>query len=423
MSDQHHRSGSSRHHLHSLMARRATPSMRTPLGNSIISPATGPNQTFAAPAMMSSSPMNITDFNVNPSILEDILQGIEIKPLLEQIPAEMSTVISQTLNDFIRAGINTELLAPGKETDQPEHMKHEDGSEGTIIIGEASDQMLMPSSTLILERNAALSDLNGSETFDPVSKIIASNVSLMTDIITAVIDIIKVRHQEELSNYIDNEILPILNQKIDSVIADCNAHINDIQRAAADAEERASIAATETNDSNRELEQNYEAAMHELNELAIIMNKFEKALAELNDQQYYLQEQQLTTCTIIEIDDESEEEAAKLSEKIEMISERIKRIQSSIENATGRIRTVLTQRCNIPEKVRAEFAITTIKEKLPEKLNGKPDPLIAEELISFINKLISTYPEQLWSIVPTLHRLISIDHTTKGELWAAQRTR
>ena len=136
--------------------------------------------------------------------------------------------------------------------------------------------MLMPSSTLILERNAALSDLNGSETFDPVSKIIASNVSLMTDIITAVIDVIKVRHQEELSNYIDNEILPILNQKIDSVIADCNAHINDIQRAAADAEERASIAATETNDSNRELEQNYEAAMHELNELAIIMNKFER---------------------------------------------------------------------------------------------------------------------------------------------------
>merc|ERR1719218_171959 len=296
-------------------------------------------------------------------------------------------------------------------------MKHEDGSDGTISIGKAHDQMLMPSSTLILERNAALSDLNGSETFDPVSKIIASNVSLMTDIITAVIDVIKDRHQEELSNYIDNEILPVLNQKIDSVIADCNAHINDIQRAAADAEERASIAATETNDSNRELEQNYEAAMHELNELAIIMNKFEKALPELNDQQYYLQEQQLTTCTIIEIDDESEEEATQLSEKIEMISERIKRIQSSIENATSRIRTVLTQRCNIPEKVRAEFAITTIKEKLPEKLNGKPDPLIAAELTSFINKLISTYPEQLWSIVPTLHRLINIDHTAKGELW------
>ena len=45
---------------------------------------------------------------------------------------------------------------------------------------------------------------------------------------------------------------------------------------------------------------------------------------------------------MIEIDDESEEEAAKLSEKIEMISARIKRIQSSIENATGRIHTVLT---------------------------------------------------------------------------------
>ena len=417
MSDHHLRSGSSRHHLHSLMARRATPSMRTPLGNSIISPATGPNQTFAAPVMLSSSPVNITDIKVNPSILDDILQGIDIKPLLEQIPATLSEAMSQTLNDFIRAGINTELLAPGKDTDEPEHMKHEDGSDGTITIGEAPDQMLMPSSDLIIERNAALSELDGSEVLDPVGKILDTNIALMTDLVTAVLDVIKVRHQEELSNYIDSEILPILNQKIDNVIANCNDHINDIQRAAADAEERASLAATETNESNRELEQNYEAAMHELNELAIIMNKFEKALTQLNDQQYHLQEEQLTTCTVIEIDAESEVEANKLSGKIEMISERIKRIQSSIDNATSRIRTVLTQRCNIPEKVRAEFAITTIKEKLPEKLNGKPDPLIAEELISFINKLISTYPEQLWSIVPTLHRLISIDHTTKGEIW------
>ena len=35
--------------------------------------------------------------------------------------------------------------------------------------------------------------------------------------------------------------------------------------------------------------------MIELNELAIIMNKFEKALAQLNDQQYYSQEEQLAT--------------------------------------------------------------------------------------------------------------------------------
>ena len=415
LSDQNSRGGSSRHHLHSLMARRATPSIRTPLGNSILSQAAGPNHSFAAPVMMSSNPMNITDININSTILEDLLQGIELEPLLDQIPATMSGVISQALNDFISAGINTELLAPGKDTDQPEHMKHEDGSDGTFTIGEDADQMLMPSSDLIIERNSALSELNGSEKIDPKGKIIDSNISLITEIITAVLDVLKVRHQQELSYYIETEVLPTLNEKIDNIIAECNARLSDFQREVAEAEERASVAATETNDSNRELEHNYEAAMIELNELAIIMNKFEKALTQLNDQQYYLQEEQLDA--VIEVDDESEKAAAKQAEKIEIVGARIKRIQSSIENATGRIRTILTQRCNIPEKVRAEFAITTIKEKLPEKLNGKPDPLIAAELTSFINKLISTYPEQLWSIVPTLHRLINIDHTAKGELW------
>lgn len=167
LSDQNSRGGSSRHHLHSLMARRATPSIRTPLGNSIISQAAGPNHSFAAPVMMSSNPMNIADININSTILEDLLQGIELKPLLDQIPATMSDVISQALNDFICAGINTELLAPGKDTDQPEHMKHEDGSDGTFTIGEDADQMLMPSSDLIIERNSALSELNGSEKIDP----------------------------------------------------------------------------------------------------------------------------------------------------------------------------------------------------------------------------------------------------------------
>lgn len=65
---------------------------------------------------------------------------------------------------------NTELLAPGKDTDEPEHMKHEDGSDGTFTIGEAPDQMLMPSIDLIIERHAALSDLNGSEKIDLVGK-------------------------------------------------------------------------------------------------------------------------------------------------------------------------------------------------------------------------------------------------------------
>lgn len=173
--------------------------------------------------------MNITDININSTILEDLLQGIELEPLLDQIPATMSGVISQALNDFISAGINTELLAPGKDTDQPEHMKHEDGSDGTFTIGEDADQMLMPSSDLIIERNSALSELNGSEKIDPKGKIIDSNISLITEIITAVLDVLKVRHQQELSYYIETEVLPTLNEKIDNIIAECNARLSDFQ--------------------------------------------------------------------------------------------------------------------------------------------------------------------------------------------------
>ena len=72
-------------------------------------------------------------------------------------------------------------------------MKHEDGSDGTFTIGEDADQMLMPSSDLIIERNSALSDLNGSEKIDPKGKIIDSNISLITEIITAVLDVNIVR--------------------------------------------------------------------------------------------------------------------------------------------------------------------------------------------------------------------------------------
>ena len=422
MSDHHHHrgGGTSRQHLHSLMARRATPSIRTPLGNRIISPAAGPDHTDIRNFTIQEvnmNPITITDFNINSTILDDILSEIEIEPLLDQIPASLSDIIKENFNGFIRAGINTELLAPGKDTDRPELMQHQDGTDGTITVGVEPDRFLMPSGELIIERNAALNELADTEKFDPVSTINDANATFLKDIVAALLEVIRVRHQDEMAHFIDTEILPVVNDQLDRLVGECNAQLRDMERAAADAEERASVAATETNDSNHELEQNYESAMRELNELAIIMNKFEKALAELNDKQYFLQEEQLATCTVMEIDDES---SKSLSMKIEMIGERIKLIQASIDNATSRIRTVLTQRCNVPEKVRAEFAITTIKEKLPEKLNGKPDPLVAEELISFINKLISTYPEQLWSIVPTLHRLINMDHTEihKGDLWS-----
>lgn len=230
-----------------------------------------------------------------------------------------------------------------------------------------------------------------------------------------------------LNEIIERVLLPITNEKIQVLVDSCNERIETaqaearaiVQRAIESADQQ-SIATAEVDDSEREIEDNFNHANSEINNLATLMHKFEQALSTLSDKQYQLQEQQLTECSIIEMEDDTDtRSSAELSKRIEAIGERITLIKSSIENVTGRIRTVLTMRCNIPEKVRAEFAISTIKEKLPEKLNGKPDPLVAEELTSFINKLIATYPEQLWSIVPTLHRLINMDHTenTKGDRW------
>ena len=60
----------------------------------------------------------------------------------------------------------------------------------------------------------------------------------LTEIITAVLDVLKARHQQELSYYIEMEILPILNEKIDNIIAECNERLNEFQREVAEAEER-----------------------------------------------------------------------------------------------------------------------------------------------------------------------------------------
>ena len=404
------------------MARRATPSFRTRVSN--ITPAAGLDESFTARIQV--DPLQLADFNINLS-MSDIFTGIEMDKIVNYKSLVSQDVVNDIFDEFIRAGVRTKMLAPGQNC-EPERLIHEDGSDGSITVNDGTE-FLMPSTKLILKKNAPL---QGDEPFDPLQLLSAHCTQHLqqaqdtTAMLMAEVTEIRLREQLEES------ILPVLNGKMQDLIAQCNARIAAAEQAARCIAQRAlesvdeRSAVTAMDDDERELETNYECATEELATLAALMHKFEQALVTLSDRQYALQEthlSQLTESEIIEVDDSDDDQADKqqrsIDKQIEAIGERIKLVKQSIENVTGRIRTVLTTRCNIPEKVRAEFAISTIKEKLPEKLNGKPDPLVAEELISFIKKLISTYPDQLWSIVPTLHRLINMDHTesSKGERW------
>ena len=141
-----------------------------------------------------------------------------------------------------------------------------------------------------------------------------------------------------LAETIENEILPVLNDKIQRLVQECNARVSaahDIALRAIEAAEVRSIAdATDIDESEREIETNYVTSMEELSNLAALMNKFEQALTTLSDRQYSLQESQLTECAIVEIDDAADETAQKLSQQIETIGERIQLVKQSIENVT-----------------------------------------------------------------------------------------
>ena len=110
-----------------------------------------------------------------------------------------------------------------------------------------------------------------------------------------------------------------------------------------------------------------------------------------------------------------------IESKMATIVGRVTTIKKSVSDVLGRIRTILVNFCNIPEKVRAESAIATIVIKLPNQLNGKPDPLVAEEFKSTVLKIIATYPEQLWAVVPALTRTLADSQLTQP--WEAPKLR
>ena len=404
-----HRYGAtSRQHLHSLMARRATPSIRLPSGSPIIPLAAELDESFTT-SHLEIDPIKIDDIKTYSNVIvKDLYTGLEMSKFVDCKTTALSDVVSDVLNDFIRAGVRGQLFAPGEKA-EPTQMVLDDGSEGNITTMDPTDgnEMMMPSGQLILQRNAAIQAAADEIPFDPLGLIEQAVNQVYSDALEAaketsarmMTDITAIK----LNEIIERVLLPITNDKIQALVDSCNERIETaqdearaiVQRAIESADQQ-SIATAEVDDSEREIEDNFNHANSEINNLATLMHKFEQALSTLSDKQYELQEQQLTECSIIEMDDNTDtRSSAELSKRIEAIGERITLIKSSIDNVTGRIRTVLTTRCNIPEKVRAEFAISTIKEKLPEKLNGKPDPLVAAELTSFINKLISTYPEQL----------------------------
>jgi len=102
--------------------------------------------------------------------------------------------------------------------------------------------------------------------------------------------------------------------------------------------------------------------------------------------------------------------APLLKSKLQILSDKITAVEASIISLNKNIRTVLTSYCNIPERVRQEQTISTTTIKLPDKLaNGKPDPLVAEELVTVMIRLMCTYPDQLWAIIPALTRLVNDD--------------
>ena len=423
-----HRYGAtSRQHLHSLMARRATPSFRLPSGSPIIPLAAELDESFTIPHL-EIDPIKIDDIKTYTNVIvKDLYTGLEMSKFVNCKTTVLSDVVGDVLNDFIRAGVRGQLFAPGEKAD-PMQMVLDDGSEGNITTMDPTDgnEMMMPSGQLILQRNAAIQAAADEIPFDPVLSIEQAVNQVYSDALEAaketsaqmMTDITEIR----LNEVIENVVLPIANEKIQELVDSCNERIETAQ-----AEARAIVQrAIESADKNRlqlaeEMTQSERLrtiqpckARSTISPLDAQIEQFytlsDKQMNWKNRMMSALSLRWMMTLTLIHL---------RSSQKGLYDWRTHYTDQIMIENVTGRIRTVLTMRCNIPEKVRAEFAISTIKEKLPEKLNGKPDPLVAEELTSFINKLIATYPEQLWSIVPTLHRLINMDHTenTKGDRW------
>ena len=329
--------------------------------------------------------------------------------------------IHAKVNDLL--GNNSHLIATAT-----------DATDSVIAFGRSSGKLIIPTATAIAEDGTfnllgadAISTptsedimlaynqrdsvggvalLSAGSNHNPHDMIAEKAVQLAEAAFADILADISTIQLRAINDFYDTSIAPALHQMQDAA-----------QAAIAKAKEGA-VDANMTS----EQEMNYTTCITELASLADYLHKFEANLQLLEKKEYDLQQQDMnqwtTTDALTDItsatDDASFYEVdADIANKMATIVARVTTIKKSVSDVLGRIRTVLVTFCNIPEKVRAESAIAQIVIKLPSQLNGKPNPLVAEELKSIVLKIIATYPEQLWAIIPALTRTLADSHLTQ----------
>ena len=260
----------------------------------------------------------------------------------------------------------------------------------------------------------------------PSAQPMASTIMEMRKMILArvngIIAIVGDEHDNLLNTAIDATLTTI-----DTEITDANnlltaAHnsMTALTAKLEEVEEAASVIDDITPDHNEQL---YERATTDLCQLADMMEKYEAAANVYKAKHYEIQQEELLGVDAEGVQsmlDGIDTSAPVLKSKVQILSDKITAVEASIVSLNKQIRTVLTNYCNIPERVRPEQTISTTTIKLPDKLaNGKPDPLVAEELVTVMIKLMCTYPDQLWAIIPALTRLVNdeVSDASNTEPW------
>jgi len=207
------------------MARRATSSIRLPSGtriSSIINPAAGLDESIMAQPEIRVNPIDISDFNINMN-MQDEFTGIDLTKIIYIQPEVAPDVVHDILNEFTRAGVRTKLFAPG-ESYEPEDLMNPDGSDGNIIVADGDgNEFTMPSSASVVKQNATLQ----AEPLDPVGAINeaakAECLRLTQEAQHVSAQLMAEVTEIKLNSIIVEEILPVLNDKLQQIVQDCNA--------------------------------------------------------------------------------------------------------------------------------------------------------------------------------------------------------
>lgn len=240
--------------------------------------------------------------------------------------------------------------------------------------------------------------------------------------VNSLFTIVGEEHDDVLNTAIDSTLTTIDTEvtNANNLITAIHSRVTVLTAKLEDAEEAASVIDDVAPDHNEHL---YERAMSGLCEFADMMEKYEAAADVYKAKYYEIQQVELLGVDAEGVQsmlDSIDTSAPLLKSKLQILSDKITAVEASIISLNKNIRTVLTSYCNIPERVRQEQTISTTTIKLPDKLaNGKPDPLVAEELVTVMIRLMCTYPDQLWAIIPALTRLVNdeVSDASNTEPW------